>query len=183
MQRYGNGRACAHRADVWRAEVIQLHSSQPQHQIELSFQLYSPNALTQKEQNTVAVISMTCDNSVCKLKRNQQVTLREINAVCGGKHVSVDFMAIRCLLLKCCKQSLQCPVLLKMLNETGFCCTADCMSMMSVAVCIPFLRLSASTFHSEILVSSATRQGKYYIAIFRSYIYVKQTVCIDLGCE
>ena len=113
-QRDGNGRACAHRVDVWRGVVIQFHSSQPRHQMELSGQLYSPAALTRKEQHTVTLISMTYDNSVCKLKRNQLVMLREINVVSSGKHISADFMAI-CCLLKCCKQSLQCPVLLKVL--------------------------------------------------------------------
>jgi len=70
----------------------------------MSVQIFAPAALPRKKQPALAVISFMYDNSVCRVKANQLVLLREINAVCCGncgEQIRADFVAIRCLVLKC----------------------------------------------------------------------------------
>jgi len=50
----------------------------------MSDQLFSPGTLPRKKQSAVADISMLFDNSVCRVKTNRLVMLREINVVCCG---------------------------------------------------------------------------------------------------
>jgi hypothetical protein len=52
--------------------------------MEMTGQLFAPVALPRKKQPAVSVISMLYDNSVCRVKTNRLVLLREINGVCCG---------------------------------------------------------------------------------------------------
>jgi hypothetical protein len=64
-----------------------------------------PAALTPKKQPAVVVTSKLYDNSTCRVGTDRLMLLfREIMAVCCGncrKQISADFVAIRCLMLKC----------------------------------------------------------------------------------
>ena len=50
----------------------------------MSDQLFSPATLARKKQPAVADISMLFDNSVCRVKTNRLVLLREKYVVCCG---------------------------------------------------------------------------------------------------
>ena len=53
--------------------------------MEMSAQLIPPATLLQKKQPAVADISMLFDNSVCRVKTNRFMLLREINVMfCGN---------------------------------------------------------------------------------------------------
>jgi hypothetical protein len=94
--------------------------------MEMSGQLFAPAALSRKKQPAVAVTSMLYDNSICRVKTNRLLLLREIIAVCCGncrEQISAEFVAIRGLVLQWCEQEFYYPLVLRVLRERVSCCT------------------------------------------------------------